>query len=176
MRTTAMTIMLRYMVSIKLAAALSLSAACAALAQDSIAEPPVSSALTAMVVERAASGEERFRPADEVIPGDIIEYRIAYRNQSGGALSGFIVEGPIPAGAIYVAGSAANVNDAALEVLVDGEDWQREPAYKTVTTLEGARTRIPATPSDYRAIRWILTKPLSDQTAVAGVYRIQVRQ
>ena len=176
MRMTAVKKMLRYIVNTKLAAALWLTAAFPAVAQEAPEEPPVTSALTAMVVERAASGEERFRPATDVIPGDIIEYRIAYRNQSGAALSKFIVEGPIPADAIYVAGSAASANEASLEVLIDGEDWQREPAYKTRTSLEGVQQRVPASPSDYRAIRWVLTNPLADQAAVAGVYRIQVRQ
>ncbi|WP_306117995.1 MULTISPECIES: hypothetical protein [unclassified Roseitalea] len=136
--------------------------------------PPVASSLQAMIVTRDDEGNEVMAPAERVDPGSVIEYRIAHRNQSGDALTGFIVQGPIPEGTAFVGDSARSGEAMRFEVLVPGEDWQTEPAYKTIVNDDGEKQRVLAAPSEYRTVRWVLTQPLADETAATAVYRVRV--
>lgn len=138
------------------------------------AQPPVVSSMQAVIVETDEAGNEIFREAETVDPGQIIEYRIAHLNQSSQALGGFIVSGPIPTGTQYVANSASTENGALFEVKLRNEDWQGEPAYKTIINEAGEEERVLADPSEYTAIRWSLTEALPDQTTANGSYRVRV--
>lgn len=170
------------------AALLSLFAMCVpfatAHAQDSAgtdhsaeapAQSPVASVLEALIVEKDSEGNETFRAAENVSPGEIIQYNIEHRNQSGQALSGFIVQGVVPQGTTYVSGSAIGPQGAGFEVLIEGENWQMEPAYKTIVNDDGAEERVPAAPADYVMVRWVLSDALPDAETVTGTYRVRVR-
>ncbi|MBI1385768.1 MAG: DUF11 domain-containing protein [Rhizobiales bacterium] len=145
-------------------------------ATTSVADSPVESSLEAFLVEVSSEGTEQFGPARNVDPGDVIEYRIAHHNTSAGSLSGFIVAGPIPAGTTFVAGSATGAPGDVFEVLVDGEDWQALPAFKTVRNEDGTERRVEALPEDYRSIRWRLAEPLAEGASTANAYRVQVSE
>lgn len=136
--------------------------------------PPVLSMMEAFVVDTDSEGTETFRVAQTVDPGETIEYRIVHKNQSSQPLGGFIVTGPIPEGTRYVAGSASQADGAIFEVKLPDEDWQGEPAYKTIVNEDGREERVIADPSEYTAVRWSLTAVLADQATAEGIYRVRV--
>lgn len=138
------------------------------------AEPPVLSTMQALIVDTDDDGNEVFRAAETVDPGQIIEYRIVHKNQSSEALSGFIVTGPIPDGTHYLADSASVEDSSLFQVKVPGEDWQGEPAYKTIVKDDGEEERVLADPSEYTGIRWTLTSALPDEATAEGSYRVRV--
>jgi len=153
------------------AIALAFGASGAVLAKSG---PAVSSKMVAFVVTRDDEGAEKFRPAQRVNPGAVIEYRISHRNRSGDGLKGLVVQGPIPRGTAYISQTARTDAKARFEVLIAGEQWQGLPAYKTVTMDDGAKKRIRATAADYRAIRWRLQKVIADGQATHNAYRVRV--
>ena len=124
--------------------------------------PPVVSTMEAVIVDTDEAGSEVFTPAETVDPGQIIEYRIAHLNQSSQALNGFIISGPIPNGTQYVADSASLEEGTLFQVKLLNEDWQGEPAYKTIINEAGEEERVIADPSEYTAIRWNLIDALPD--------------
>ena len=149
----------------------------AAGAQQQVAveqQPPVISTMEAVIVDTDDDGNEVFRPAETVDPGEIIEYRIAHLNQSSQALSGFTIAGPIPNGTQYVAESASVEDGTLFEVKLPNEDWQSEPAYKTIINEAGEEERVIADPSEYVTIRWSLLEALPDQSTAESTYRVRV--
>lgn len=138
-------------------------------------QPPVVSTMQALIVDRDDEGNETFREAEGVNPGEVIQYNIEHLNQSGGALGGFVIQGRVPDGTIYVGDSDAGPDASQFEVLIDGEEWQGEPAYKTIINADGEEERVLATPEDYLMIRWVLAEALPDEESVIGSYRVQVQ-
>jgi len=148
----------------------------AAVAQTTPASKPIASTLTAHLVTKDDEGAERFQQAQRVNPGDVIEYRIVHRNKAGQALKGFVVNGKIPTGTVYMARSAKSAQADALEVKIAGEPWQGLPAFKTVTDADGNEQRVQATPADYIGLRWKLADALENGAQSKNIYRVQVAQ
>ena len=134
----------------------------------------VTSKLEAYLVNTDKKGKERMAPAARVNPGQIIEYRLSYKNRSGQALSGFVVSGPIPKGTAFVGKSARLGRAATFEVLVPSEKWQALPAFKSVKGEAGKSKRVRATAADYKALRWRLKEPIQNGKATSAIYRVRV--
>lgn len=125
-------------------AAVGLSAA--SLAQ----EGPLSSQLNAYLLETDADGETVRRAAEDVEPGETVEYELVYENVGDSELSGLVVSAPIPSAMVFVAGSNATEISAPFEVSADdGANWGRPPLL--VSTDEG-EVEVPA--SEYDLVRW----------------------
>lgn len=141
-------------------------------------ESPLTAVLEAVRVDlvQAADGTmvEKLVPADTVLPGNILEYTGSYTNISASSLIGLIVNGPIPASTNYVEGTQSVSIGAVFEVLIEGEDWQEIPAYKTVTDENGQPQKVEASASDYAQLRWRLTEPLDPEGVAKTTYRVIV--
>ncbi len=125
-------------------AALGLSAA--SLAQ----EGPLASQLNAYVLEPDADGEMVRRSAEDVEPGDKVEYELVYENLGDSELSGLVVSAPIPSSMVFVAGSNATGIAAPFQVSADdGASWSKPPIL--VATEEG-EVEVPV--SEYDVVRW----------------------
>ncbi len=116
------------------------------------AEDAVQILLTQKKVIKDKDGKEQKIDADNVLPGDIVEYRAVYRNNSKGRVSGLLADLPIPEGLAFIEGSAtpsAGLKAAAV----------KSPSAASFSALplmgkdaEGKVVRLPL--SDYRVLRW----------------------
>ena len=138
-------------------------------------EEPLSSELAAFVVLETEDGSEKMEPAESVVPGDLIEYRINYQNNGEEAISGLVVTGPVPAGVEYVAESAATDESHNLEVSTDnGETWAIEPVVRTVTDESGEAREEIVPPSEYTHVRWVAVDPMDPEESQEYRYRVRV--
>jgi len=139
-------------------------------------EDPLTSALEAYIVTEAEDGSEAVEPAESVIPGDLIEYRIKYSNNGENAISGLVVTGPVPSGVEYVGESADSEEPHDLEVSTDdGETWQVEPVVRTVTDESGETREEVVPPSDYTHVRWVSVNPMDPEETQQYSYRVRVK-
>jgi uncharacterized repeat protein (TIGR01451 family) len=142
------------------------------------APAPLTATLSAQIVEFVTDADgnlvERLTDGTVAVPGDIIQYTAVYENISEAPLIGLIVNGPVPASTGYLGGSESINVDATFEVLIEGEEWQGLPAFKTVVDETGEAQRVEATPADYLQVRWRLDGALDPETAVTAIYRVAV--
>jgi len=147
-----------------------------AAAQDDPEGPLVAELSVERVEVDEESKEETLIAAEAASPGDLLQYTGRYTNTSEEPLAGLVINGPIPANTIFEEGGLSVSQEADLEVLIEGEAWQGLPASKTVTMQDGSKKRVPATPADYRQIRWRLTDVLAPEATLVTVYRVRVEQ
>lgn len=133
----------------------------------------VTSRLDAVTV-RTTEGGERFAPAKRARPGETVEYRLSYRNETDGPVTGFVALGPVPEGTAFVAGSASADRTATLEASAPGVEWGAPPLVRTVRRRDGTTERVTVDPSDYAAIRWRLTAPMPAGAELSARYRVAV--
>jgi len=109
--------------------------------------------LTARRVAVDARGRETFAPATEAKPGQVVEYRAAYRN--GGASSVREVQAtlPIPQGTEYVASTARPAQPLAS---LDGRTFAAMPLTRKVKLSNGEVVVKEVPVSEYRYLRWSL--------------------
>jgi uncharacterized repeat protein (TIGR01451 family) len=141
-------------------------------------ESPLSAVLVAQRVELTEGEDgamvETLVEAATAAPGDVLQYTGTYTNMSDTPMVGLIVNGPVPSGTGYVGGSQSASVDAVFEVLIEGEEWQELPAYKTITDENGAEQRVEANPSDYQQVRWRLNEALAPEASAQTSYRVAV--
>lgn len=130
----------------------------------------VAVALTQHKVVKTADGKEQLLEASSVKPGDILEYRATYTNNTGKAVSGLVADLPIPEGLEYLPRSAkpgaALVKAAAKDGVYGAEPLMRK--------ADGNKTE-PVPYSDYRALRWTLGQlPANGVTAVSARAKVEV--
>lgn len=162
--------------------AVSLLALCAwAQAQQAEAEP-VGVELTAFVVTEVADGDgnpsEVFTEAEGVFPGQVIEYRLTATNRSGAVLPAgrLTLVGPVPRETRYLADSAtATGPDGRLEASLDGANFAEPPLFVVETDAEGREVEVEAEPADYRALRWVVLRPLQPGEEIVLRYRVVVQ-
>ena len=109
----------------------------------------VKAELTQMLVV-LEKGKEVLKPAKKVKPGDLIEYRVVYTNQSRRAVNDVQAQMPLPIGLAYQANSAkpsANAHMAAA-----GGEFAREPLMRD--SGDGKKEPVPY--AQYRQLRWNL--------------------
>lgn len=109
--------------------------------------------LTAHRVAVDAQGRESFVPATEAKPGQVVEYRAAYRNPSEASVRDVQATLPIPQGTEYVARTA---HPAAALASLDGRTFEAVPLKRRVKLANG-QTAVREVPvSEYRYLRWSL--------------------
>ena len=127
-----------------------------------------------------AETTESYAPADvKVIPGDRLVFVNAYRNTGGEAVSGFVVNNPLPGAVVFDA-----VEQDWAQVSVDGGKTFGELGSLTVTdapaepSTDGeAATPAPraATPADVTHVRWTFADPIAPGEAGEVAFRGRVR-
>lgn len=117
------------------------------------ATEPLQSTLAAFRVERDAKGAEQLKPAEQVRPGDLLEYQLTYRNQGNAPLLGLSVDLPIPAGTewVQVQGSPAP-QQASLQA--QGGAFQSIPLKRQVRNAQGRLVDVLVPMAEYRVLRW----------------------
>ena len=130
----------------------------------------VAAELTQFVVVKAPDGKEQLLDASSVKPGDVIEYRVTYTNNTGKAVTGLMADLPIPEGLEYVPRSAKPGADLVKAAVKDGE-YAAEPLMR-----KGKANKAEPVPyAEYRALRWTLGQlPAGGVAAVSARAKVEV--
>lgn len=125
------------------------------------APQPVAVTLTQFKVGQDAKGVPILVDAKIVAPGDVIEYRAVYKNQSLAPLS-VAATIPVPEALEYIkdsatAKSASNTPIAHTVALKDNQ-YAPEPLMRRLITADGASVAHAVPYAEYRSVRWILEK------------------
>lgn len=133
-------------------------------------EKTVAVGLTQFKVVKAADGKEQLLDASSVKPGDILEYRATYTNNTGKAVSGLVADLPIPEGLEYLPRSAKPGAALVKAATKDGA-YGAEPLMRKAQNNKAE----PVPYSDYRALRWTLGQlPADGVTAVSARAKVEV--
>jgi uncharacterized repeat protein (TIGR01451 family) len=97
--------------------------------------------------------KETLRSADQVKPGDLIEYRAVYTNTSAKPVEKLVATLPVPDGLDYVAGSAKPTGSVVRLATKDGKFVP-----EAVMTANAAASRAVAAIPDYRWVHWTFDK------------------
>jgi uncharacterized repeat protein (TIGR01451 family) len=108
--------------------------------------------LTANRVTKS-QGRESLAPADQARPGETLEYRAVYRNESTSEARNLAATLPIPRGTTYVPGSAS---PSRVEASLDGSRFAAVPLTRVVRGPDGRDVVREVPASEYRALRWPL--------------------
>ena len=118
---------------------------------------PIAISLKQFKVLKDEQGEFKFVDAALVLPGDVIEYRATYVNQSKTALP-VIATVPVPESMEYLKDSAKAKNNLAHTVALKDSQFANEPLLQKVVTASGATLSQPVPYASYRFVRWDLGK------------------
>ncbi len=139
------------------------------------ADAPLSSQMDSYLVT-SKDGKEVVVEAAQASPGDIVEYRLTYTNNSDQPLSGLVITGPIPANTAYLENSAATEVNADFTVSIDnGDSFLAEPVTQTVTGDNGQSENVEVSPSDYTQVRWQPKGSLQPDQVQEYRYRVTVQ-
>ena len=139
------------------------------------AEGPLTSQMeTFLVTEKG--GKETVVATEQASPGDVVEYRLTYRNTGEQPLSGLVITGPVPANTAYVGGSANTKVDASFTVSIDnGTSFLAEPVTREVKDADGQSKDVTVPPSDYTQVRWQPNGSLKPDQEQQYRYRVKVQ-
>ena len=127
-------------------------AASSAFAQQ---DEDVTSELQAFKITVNESGEEVAVEVEEVRPGDLIEYRLTYTNNTDQAITNLIPTLPVPANMYYL-GDTAEPEIQRASYQSSGNDFQVPPLTREVTTSGGLQTTEEVPPREYRRLQWTI--------------------
>lgn len=135
--------------------------------------PAATQAVTVVLAQskvvKGPDGNEQFQDAATIKPGDVIEYKATYTNNTGKPVKGLVADLPIPEGLEYLPRSAkpgASLVKAATKTAV----FEPEPL---VRKLPGGKTE-PVPYSEYRMLRWSLGQlPANGSLAVSARAKVE---
>jgi uncharacterized repeat protein (TIGR01451 family) len=147
------------------------------VAQDSPLQIELNAFLVTEVSTESGDTTERFSLVQEVVPGNIIEYRLTLTHTGENTLpAGVSVRGPIPDNTTYLADSASQSGLAALTFSIDGgETFASAPITRTETDENGNDVVVTVPPSEYDVTRWTLNDPLEPGQVLTFIYRVEVQ-
>ena len=122
-----------------------------AIVAGASARADVASQLSAVKVTVGADGKEAFAPAPSVKPGELIEYRVDYRNKGDESARALEVTLPIPVGLEYLPSSA---QPAGARASLDGKAYQAVPLKRMVKGTDGKEIEQLIPVAEYRFLRW----------------------
>lgn len=147
-----------------------------ALAQGTVA--PKALAVTAENLmasdsqHRAAAS--RGRDPKELMPGDVVRYRLTFTNVTPNAVKSVVFDNPLPAGLRYQAGTAASDRDqVAIQYSLDGgKSYSAQPMIEV--EVDGKRVKRPAPAEMYTHIRWSVQGSVLPGAVVHAEFRAQL--
>lgn len=143
----------------------------------STVQAQVQSVMEMYLVTTDAEGAEQFAKAETAQPGNVIEYRLAYRNEGDSAIYDITVTGPIPNDTQYLAASAKADIEHELKVSVDGgATWDNVPVLRTRELEDGSTVEVVIPPEQYTQIRWYTKGRLSEEAQQNFSYRVKIKE
>jgi uncharacterized repeat protein (TIGR01451 family) len=109
-----------------------------------------------------------------VMPGDVVRYRLLFRNVTTGAVRGVVFNNPLPVGLRYDdASAAADRDDVAIDYSIDGgKSYAAQPAIQV--EVDGKRVERPAPPAMYTHIRWAVKGSVLPGATVRAEFRARL--
>lgn len=108
--------------------------------------------LTAFRIISETGDKVRYTSAEQIAPGDLLEYWVVYTNTGERAVNNLRAQLPIPDGLVYVQESARPTDVLASR---DGQSFAETPLLRWTTDASGQRTREPVPLGEYRMLRWV---------------------
>lgn len=132
------------------------------------ASEPISIELQAFKVVRDEDGKEKFQTAQNMKPGDILEYRAIYSNVSQKEVKNLQANLPIPVTTQLLLDTVA---PKVVKASTDGRVFAPAPLMRSVKLADGSTQMRPLPLSEYRALNWPIgtVKPGQDVTVRARV-------
>jgi uncharacterized repeat protein (TIGR01451 family) len=121
-------------------------------------------------------GVEKFLPADNARPKDVIEYRLTYSNAGDEPIQQILITDPVPIGTKLLNPAAPQPKTARVEFSVDGgKNYQQWPIMVKKTDGNGEEKLVEATPDMVTHIRWTLTEAIRPKGNVTLTYRTVIK-
>jgi uncharacterized repeat protein (TIGR01451 family) len=120
-----------------------------------------------LVVERV--------PVEVSRPGNVIVYTIAYRNLAKTAIAEASIVDPIPAGTVYVPGSAEGVDTRVTCSVDGGRSYQEPPVMVAVRAPDGTEKSMPVSADRYTHIKWVVKQPVAPGASGQVSMKVAVR-
>lgn len=132
---------------------------------------PSSLVVTAQNVTALAAGRANPSVAQ---PGDEIRYRLVFTNVTSGPVKNIQFVDPIPAGMVFVPGSATSDSRVRAEYSIDGgKSYAVQPVISVVE--DGKQVQKPAPAEQYTHVRWTVVGSLAREAQVAVEFRGRVK-
>ncbi len=113
--------------------------------------------------------------ANAVQSGETLDWTIDSTNEGAGDAKNYRVVGQIPAGTVFVAGSAKGDDAPQIEYSIDGgKHFSAQPLIKEKQT-DGSFKEVAAPVSSYTQLRFEWAKDLSAQSKLTAAYRVRVK-
>ena len=139
--------------------------------------PAVEAALVAFALEADGNRSETpLNTDDGVLPGQVLEYELSYKNVSDEALSDFVVLGDVPDETVFESAGAFEQYDAVFEVEVPGIGWSMLPVIRYVPDEHGVLIEQAVPSEEFEALRWRLLEPVFPGEEISISYRIKINK
>jgi len=134
-----------------------------------LAAAPAQAPKTLVVTARNLTAET----ARVAKPGDVIRYGLVFTNVTAGPVKNIQFVDPIPAGMVYVLGSAAADRPVRLEYSIDGgKSYSAQPV---IAVVQDGKTVEQLAPRErYTHVRWTVPGSLAPGAKVTAEFRTQV--
>ena len=140
------------------------------------AKGPVTGEIQAYIVTKDSDGSELVLPAEETVPGQVMEFRIVFTNNGDSNVSGIKVVDPIPNNTRFIGDSHSADVQALFEVSIDGgESFEPEPVKRLETQADGSQKEVIIPPEQYTHVRWVAAEELASEGGKHSYsYRVSV--
>ena len=122
----------------------------AVASSQTVSANTVSSSLSAQVVS-VVDGKPVTKLATNAKPGDVLEYRAVYANNTKSAINDLLATIPVPVGTTFIEGSATPAGPTAS---ADTVTFALMPLIRTIKGANGVLRKEPVPLENYRAVRW----------------------
>lgn len=157
---------------------LSLLAACVAavVGPSSAVAQAAARAPSLVVTAENVTALAAARPDQTVAqPGDEIRYRLVFTNATQGPVQNIQFVDPIPAGMVYVLGSATSDTHVRAEYSIDGgKSYTAQPQISVAEN--GTQVQKPAPAEQYTHVRWTVVGSLARGAQVTVEFRGRVKE
>lgn len=114
-------------------------------------------------------------PADKVVPDDVVEYRLRYRNTGKVSASGVELIGPVPEGTVYIDKSVSGSKGVTALFSIDGgKEYHLPPVTYVFLNEDGKEEKREATSDMITHIKWRMSEELEAASIVTTSYRVRV--
>ena len=117
----------------------------------------------------------KYEPATMTRPGDILRYTVTYRNEGNSPAVGARIIDPIPAGTVYIKGSASGAGTGIRFSIDGGASWQLPPVMHAVKRPDGSEKKEPAPPELFTHIRWSIVSEVPAGSSGRVFFKVTVQ-
>jgi uncharacterized repeat protein (TIGR01451 family) len=116
----------------------------------------------------------RGRDPKELMPGDVVRYRLTFTNVTPHAVKSVVFDNPLPAGLRYQGGTAASDREQVMiQYSIDGgKSYSAQPMIEV--EVDGKRVQRPAPADTYTHIRWSVQGSVLPGAVVHAEFRAQL--